>query len=66
LRFIEHDHVFVGRIFRRTAETLLKKVIDVLDAGAHIAPNISQAASSSGPAPAQILVTGQGLAKHND
>jgi hypothetical protein len=58
LRFVEDDHVLMGRFFRGTAETLLKKIIDVLYAGPRVAPNISEARSLSGAPAAQVFVSG--------
>jgi hypothetical protein len=66
LCFIEHNDMLVRRVIRRTAETLLKEISDVLDPSAHLAPNLLEALAITGVSAASPLISGQRLAQHDD
>src|SRR5262249_52653579 len=65
LCLVEDDGVLVGWLVWWCVEALLQEVVDVLDAGADVAPNTGQFRGLGCPLSAMVLVEGEGFSKHD-
>jgi hypothetical protein len=66
LCLVENNDMLMGRRVRQPTETLLEKVIDVLDSGAYLATDNPQGPSLPNVAASPIFISRQRLAKYYD